>query len=437
MKKIKRILASAAFLTLVACTSTLPARAEPPIGVSVSFQYFYDNLSPYGAWVSYPDYGYVWVPRATPGFRPYFTSGHWVYTDDGWMWVSFYDWGWAPFHYGSWAYDPFYGWMWVPGYNWAPSWVTWGYCSGYYGWAPIAPGVSFSVGYAPPIDYWVFVPPRYVTATGYNTYYVANRNRIVFDNNTTVDNVRGINVVNNTGTYNGQRYSAGPARADFEKVSNTKVNRVSVSDNTAPGKARMSGDNVSVYRPRVEASTKSTAKPATVTPLETMKRSQGEPINKRLADKNAPERTSPAKQAAPQQKTAAPQQKTAMPQQKNVREQQPNTQERSRQVIEQKRNEDVIKSRAAQPQAQPKQRVESPSPQMNERKNVSPERNAAPRQPRQHAPKQPAPQRMQPQPEPRAMPEQQMDRQPKERSYQPQEQPRENRGNNNPKRFSF
>jgi hypothetical protein len=53
--------------------------------VSVSFQVFYDQLSPYGTWVNYQRYGYVWVPTAVPGgFRPYATGGHWVYTDDGW-----------------------------------------------------------------------------------------------------------------------------------------------------------------------------------------------------------------------------------------------------------------------------------------------------------------------------------------------------------------
>src|SRR5882757_4050122 len=72
--------------------------------VDVSFQVFYDQLSPYGNWVNYPDYGYVWVPEAGSGFRPYGTNGHWVYSDEGWTWVSRYEWGWAPFHYGNWFY---------------------------------------------------------------------------------------------------------------------------------------------------------------------------------------------------------------------------------------------------------------------------------------------------------------------------------------------
>src|SRR5436189_4063176 len=91
----------------------------------VSYQTFYDELSPYGHWVDYPNYGYVWVPDAESDFRPYSTRGHWAYTDNyEWMWVSDYDWGWAPFHYGRWDYDSYIGWYWVPGYEWSPAWVA-------------------------------------------------------------------------------------------------------------------------------------------------------------------------------------------------------------------------------------------------------------------------------------------------------------------------
>jgi hypothetical protein len=39
--------------------------------VSVNFQIFYDNLSPYGDWVFNPQYGYVWVPDVSNDFTPY------------------------------------------------------------------------------------------------------------------------------------------------------------------------------------------------------------------------------------------------------------------------------------------------------------------------------------------------------------------------------
>src|ERR1039458_8402512 len=95
--------------------------------VQVSFQTFYDNLSPYGQWVSDPQYGNVWVPNEEGNFRPYGSRGHWVMTDYGNTWVSDDPWGWACYHYGRWTYDNYYGWIWVPGYEWAPAWVSWRY----------------------------------------------------------------------------------------------------------------------------------------------------------------------------------------------------------------------------------------------------------------------------------------------------------------------
>jgi hypothetical protein len=71
----------------------------------VSFQMFYDQLSPYGQWVNDPNYGYVWIPDVGPNFQPYATNGYWTMTDYGNTWVSDYEWGWAPFHYGRWLYD--------------------------------------------------------------------------------------------------------------------------------------------------------------------------------------------------------------------------------------------------------------------------------------------------------------------------------------------
>src|SRR5258708_12703409 len=73
----------------------VPAQAQ----TSISFQVFYDQLSPYGTWVDYPDYGYVWVPAGGSYFRPYGTRGHWVYTYKAWTAVSVSSCAWPPFHY--------------------------------------------------------------------------------------------------------------------------------------------------------------------------------------------------------------------------------------------------------------------------------------------------------------------------------------------------
>src|SRR3546814_40389 len=148
------------FITILEGTERLTAQPR----ASISFQTFYDELSPYGSWIDDPDYGYVWIPDVEQDFHPYATRGHWVTTSYGNTWVSDYNWGWAPFHYGRWKYDDYYGWMWVPGYEWGPAWVSWRSGGDYYGWAPLQPGISIGISVNLPLFQWIFVPRRYITS---------------------------------------------------------------------------------------------------------------------------------------------------------------------------------------------------------------------------------------------------------------------------------
>src|SRR4051794_5397478 len=69
----------------------------------VSFDYFYDNLKPYGEWVDVADYGLCWHPSdVSEDWAPY-TDGYWAYTDAGWTWVSYEDFGGIVYHYGRWV----------------------------------------------------------------------------------------------------------------------------------------------------------------------------------------------------------------------------------------------------------------------------------------------------------------------------------------------
>jgi len=118
---------------LLALFSWIP-RAE----AQVSFQAFYDGLSPLGQWVQVDGYGYCWQPAGVdPDWRPY-ADGQWAYTDQGWMWISDEPWSWATYHYGRWV-NLDAGWFWVPGYDWAPAWVSWQFSDDYCGWAPLPP----------------------------------------------------------------------------------------------------------------------------------------------------------------------------------------------------------------------------------------------------------------------------------------------------------
>jgi hypothetical protein len=128
-----------------------PAVTEtvPPPPANVTYNYFYDSLSPYGTWVDVGGYGYCWQPRVVilqSGWRPYCDGGRWVYSDYGWYWQSDYSWGWAPFHYGRWFCHPRWGWCWRPDSAWGPAWVSWRYTDAYCGWAPLPPSACYTAG---------------------------------------------------------------------------------------------------------------------------------------------------------------------------------------------------------------------------------------------------------------------------------------------------
>jgi hypothetical protein len=216
---------------------------------AVTFQVFYDGLAPYGTWINNPEYGYIWVPNADPGFFPYGTSGYWVFTAFGWTWVSDYPWGWAPFHYGRWYYDDWYGWAWIPGNDWGPAWVTWRRCDGYFGWAPLTPGIIISMGtgwnsYNIPANRWCFVPDHYFGRRDLARYYVNRRdndrlyNRSTFIVNSNVD--RRTNA----------RYYSGPDMRMVHRATGQEFKPVEVRNDIRPGQ-HFSEGRLSIYRPEI------------------------------------------------------------------------------------------------------------------------------------------------------------------------------------------
>jgi hypothetical protein len=195
------------YLIVVGIAAALFLWCAIPASAAVDIGFFYQELSPYGEWVQVR-YGWGWVPwDVSPGWRPY-TTGRWVYTEDGPLWASDEEWGWIPFHYGRWYFDGFHGWVWIPGGEWAPAWVVWRYGGGYLGWAPLTPevGWSYSSGlvwgrtsfdafdpyswcfvparsfFAPSIIRVVVPPPRnihIIRQTRNMTRYVVDRDRVV------------------------------------------------------------------------------------------------------------------------------------------------------------------------------------------------------------------------------------------------------------------
>ncbi len=208
--KTSRIIALVCLLTTGLGLSSL--QAQP--GVNISFATFYNELSPYGEWVQNPEYGQVWSPNVDPDFQPYGTAGHWEMTEYGNTWVSDYPWGWAPFHYGRWVMS-YNRWVWVPDYEWGPAWVNWRNGGGYYGWAPLGPGMSINVNINLPWNYWVFVPRQYLLSPRIYSYCVPRTRVVNIYNNTTI--------INNVYRSNNRTYVSGPNRRDIQRATGRPV----------------------------------------------------------------------------------------------------------------------------------------------------------------------------------------------------------------------
>jgi len=215
---------------------------------NISFQVFYDQLSPYGQWIDYPDYGYVWIPDAESDFVPYSTDGHWILSDYGWTWASDFDWGWATFHYGRWSYNNSFGWFWVPDNEWGPAWVNWRQADGYYGWSPMEPGMSLSLSFGRSYDNrndnWMFVRDRDIEQSNIQHYYVNHSEQDRIGRNSTV--------INNTFVDNQRHttYVSGPTRTQVQKVVGRTITPVVIRGASKPGQA-LSNGQLRIYRPQV------------------------------------------------------------------------------------------------------------------------------------------------------------------------------------------
>jgi hypothetical protein len=116
-------------------------------------------LESYGEWFDMPPYGSVWRPFVVSDWAP-FSHGHWMWTNDGWAWVSYEPFGWLVYHYGFWDYRQETGWFWVPGDTWSPANVEWSTFGNYCAWAPLPPpDMSWPEPWEPfDTNVWIVVP---------------------------------------------------------------------------------------------------------------------------------------------------------------------------------------------------------------------------------------------------------------------------------------
>ena len=240
---------------------------------TVGFQVFYDELSPYGQWVDYSSYGYVWIPDSGADFAPYSTNGHWILTNYGWTWASDYSWGWATFHYGRWSFNDSFGWFWVPDNEWGPAWVNWRQADGYYGWEPMQPGMtlsmSFDMQYDNHNDHWLFVSNRDFERTDIHHYYVnrTDHDRIV----------RNSTIIRNTYNDASHRttYVSGPSRNDVQNRTGRTVVPMTIKESRKPGQ-QINNGQMNIYRPQInKTSSGKNITPRKVTNLNDVKKPNG------------------------------------------------------------------------------------------------------------------------------------------------------------------
>jgi hypothetical protein len=241
-------IAMAITIVISGCGSS-SALSQSELSGTITYQTFYDNLSPYGTWIDYPNYGHVWNPRIDGDFRPYATNGHWVSSAEGWAWASDYNWGWAPFHYGRWLYDDMYGWLWIPGYDWSPAWVTWGSVDNFYCWAPLMPGIDVSMQFGswrPHSFYW--------NACSRDRIYDRNLYGVMENQSRFATNVNRITVINNfntTKTHN-LYYAKGPDVHDVQKYVHQNIQQTPIRDVSKISQVRHDKNTMNVYRPAIE-----------------------------------------------------------------------------------------------------------------------------------------------------------------------------------------
>jgi hypothetical protein len=228
------------------------ARAAVAVEAGVDLGLFHDRLAVHGDWIHLDAYGDVWTPRhVAHGWRPYI-SGHWVFTDYDWTWVSDDPWGWATDHYGRWLFDPDYGWVWVPGPVWGPAWVAWRSGDGFVGWAPLPPGIEVAAG---DLDValdpfaFCFVEERFLLEPALAVHILPSARNVTL--------VRGTRNITRYEVAGDRIVNRGVDASAIERASGHAITRLRLRDvdtvDEARGRVDSRSHELAVYRPGVRA----------------------------------------------------------------------------------------------------------------------------------------------------------------------------------------
>ena len=134
-------------ITLTNVAASDPTYVPPTTVVTTPDQYNSGSLNPdtalagQGRWVYINGTRYFVPYTVQDSWQPY-QNGYWNNTDDGLTWVSYDPWGWYTDHYGVWRSHGVYGWIWLPFATptYRPHTVTFYYGDDYIGWYPYYDG---------------------------------------------------------------------------------------------------------------------------------------------------------------------------------------------------------------------------------------------------------------------------------------------------------
>ena len=139
---------------------------------------------------------------------------------------------------------------WIPGHEWAPAWVSWRHGGGFFGWAPLLPGINISISFGGgnriPDNYWVCAPQEYITRPNVYDYCAPALNVVNIIHNTTI--------INNTYINENHTYVTGPRIDEIERVTNRPVNVYRINNDYAPGRASIHNNVVNIFRPQINVS---------------------------------------------------------------------------------------------------------------------------------------------------------------------------------------
>jgi hypothetical protein len=126
--------------------------------------------------------------------------------------------------------------------------VTWRRAPGYFGWAPMGPGMSigmsFGNNYNNNSNHWIFVNDRYFGRNNISRYYASqNDYDMLFSNSS---------VINNTYVDNSRHttYVSGPTKSDVRGVTGRRVSTYAIQENNVPGQS-LSNGQLTIYRPQI------------------------------------------------------------------------------------------------------------------------------------------------------------------------------------------